>query len=150
MAKQKYKSRQGQKYNDPNVTLAILVVAALVLYFAAISIPIGDKKDVYIDFTVQKELTGSPKLIQVSAHVQPATLLESPEFMGAIWGLQAGDVSVSANTMAVTKIIKIGDVTSGLDARKRLVLKSIPMTEKQVTLSLYEGTTIRETKVINI
>lgn len=139
-----------QKYTDPNVTLVILVVAALILYFAAIVVPIGDKKDVYIDFTVQKELTGSPKLIQVSARVQPATPMESPEFMGAIFGLQAGDVSVSATTTTVSKIIKIGDVTSGLDAKKRIVLKNVPPTEKQATLTLYEGTTVRETKVINI
>jgi len=139
-----------QTYSDPNVNLAILVVAALVLYFAVITIPIGDKKDVYIDFTVQKELTGSPKLIQVSARVQPATAIEAPEFMGALWGLQAGDVSVSANTKSVSKIIKMGDVTSGFDVKKRIVLKNVPPTEKQVTLTLYEGTTVRETKVINI
>ena len=139
-----------QKYSDPNVNLAILVVAALVLYFAVITIPIGDKKDVYIDFTVQKELTGSPKLIQVSARVQPATAIEAPEFMGAIFGLQAGDVSVSATTISVSKIIKMGDVTSGFDVKKRIVLKNVPPTEKQVTLTLYEGTTVRETKVINI
>ncbi len=139
-----------QTYSDPNVNLAILVVAALVLYFAVITIPTGDKKDVYIDFTVQKELTGSPKLIQVSARVQPSTLIESPEFMGALWGLQAGDVSVSANTKTVNKIVKMGDVTSGFDAKKRIVLKNVPPTEKQVTLTLYEGTTLRETKVINI
>ena len=139
-----------QKYNDPNVNLAILVVAALVLYFVTVTIPIGDKKDVYIDFTVQKELTGSPKLIQVSARVQPATAIEAPEFMGALWGLQAGDVSVSANTKSVSKIIKMGDVTSGFDVKKRIVLKNVPPTEKQVTLTLNEGTTVRETKVINI
>lgn len=139
-----------QKYTDPNVTLTILVVAALILYFAAIVIPIGDKNDVYIDFTVQKELTGSPKLIQVTARVQPSTLTEAPEFMGAIFGLQAGDVSVSAETLTVKKLIKIGDVTSGLDAKKRIILKNVPLTEKQVTLTLYEGTTLRETKVINL
>lgn len=139
-----------QTYSDPNVNLAILVVAALVLYFAVITIPIGDKKDVYIDFTVQKELTGSPKLIQVSARVQPSTLIEAPEFMGALWGLQAGDVSVSANTATVSKIVKMGDVTSGFDAKKRIVLKNVPPTEMKVTLSLHEGTTLRETKVINI
>jgi len=139
-----------QKYSDPNVTLAILVVAALVLYFAAITIPIGDKKDVYIDFTVQKELTSSPKLIQVTAHVQPSTLIEAPEFMGAVWGLQAGDVSVSATTTTVSKIIKMGDVSTGFDVRKRIVLKNVPPTETKVTLSLHEGTILRETKVINI
>jgi len=139
-----------QKYTDPNVTLAILVVAALILYFAAITVPIGDKKDVYIDFTVQKELTSSPKLIQVSARVQPATLMEAPEFMGSIFGLQAGDVSVTAKTETVSKIVKIGDVTSGFDVKKRIVLKNVPSKETKVTLSLHEGTTLRETKVINI
>lgn len=139
-----------QKYSDPNLNLAILVVVASILYFAAISIPMGDKKDVYIDFTVQKELTSSPKLIAVSARIQPATFMESPEFLGAIFGLQAGDVSVSANTTTISKIIKIGDVTSGFDVKKRILLKNVPPTEKRVTLTLNEGVTTRETKVILI
>jgi len=142
-----------QKYSDPNVTLAILVVVALIIFFAAITIPIGDKKDVYIDFTVQKELTSSPKLIEVTARVQPSTLMEVPEFMGAVWGLQAGDVSVSAETSMnpkVSKIVKMGDVTTGFDVKKQIVLKEVQPTEMIVTLTLYEGTEVREKKVIKI
>ncbi|MDD5453998.1 MAG: hypothetical protein PHW62_00660 [Candidatus Ratteibacteria bacterium] len=139
-----------QTYSNPNVTLAIAVLAILVLYFAAITIPFGNTKDVYIDFTVQKEILASPKLIEVTARVQPSTLWESPGFLGAIFGLQAGDVSVSAQTETVKKIIKVGDVTVAFDKQERIVLKDVPLSENKATLILYEGTTVKETKVIGI
>lgn len=143
-------SKSKDVYRDPNVELAVLSVAALILFFAAITIPVSDKKDVYIDLKIQKELTGAPKLVQVSAQVQPSTLFEVPEFMGAIWGLQAGDVSVIAKTDTVSTKKSVGDVTTGFDAPAHLILKNVPTKEAVVEIQLYEGAELRETKVIAI
>jgi hypothetical protein len=142
------KSRQVSR--DPNVELAIFVVAALILYFIAITIPVSDTKDVYIDLKVQKPLTGAPKLVQVSTRVQSSTLLEVPEFMGTIWGLQAGDVSVVAKTSTVTVKKTLGDVTMGFDTPLHLTLKNVPSKETILEIQLYESTELKETKVISI
>ncbi len=134
----------NKQQTDPNVELAILVVAALVLFFAAISIPISDKKDLYVKFTVQKELLGNPKLTQIDARVQPSTLLDVPEFIGAVWGLQAGDVSVVLRAGAQEKVVKLGDVTSGFNIQKQIFLKNVAADEGTATILLYEGQTFRQ------
>jgi hypothetical protein len=143
-------AKSKQVYRDPNVELALLVVIALTLFFVAITLPVSDKKDVYIDFAIQKGLLASPQFVDVSARVQPSTILEVPEFMGAVWGVQAGDVTVIASTTTTSKRVVIGTVTAYLDAKKRITLKSIPKSEATVKLELYEGQTLKETKVINI
>ncbi|MFA4870820.1 MAG: hypothetical protein WC623_21665 [Pedobacter sp.] len=139
---------------EPKQPIWIMFIAIIAtIYLALITIPISDKtNDVYLDMTITKPINVViPQPLEfsdVTATVKRSTFLESPN-LGCLIGC-SGTIKLTASTPSVTTTKNLDPIYITSSVSTRIVLKKVPLTEKTVTLKLFENNVVTSTKEVII
>lgn len=130
------------KPKNNNTILTGIVLAALVILLASMTIPVGDSKDVFLRVTVEKPIClpllcsdDTAKITEVTGYYSPHTLFEAPNLASLI---SSGKIRIDAEAGTAKKSVKFDTtVLKGTSNDYTLVLKDVKNLAT-ATVKLYE------------
>ena len=122
----------------------LLIISTLMLF-----VPISNKQDVVVTTTIENKILASPSIEISNAILVPNTIINLRT--ASIFDVfESGDLTVSITSGGKTTTKNIGTITSTDSKEVTLRITNIPPTTSTVIINLYEDTTLKDTKEINI
>lgn len=122
----------------------LLIISTLMLF-----VPLSDKQDVVVTTTIENKILTSPSIETSNAILVPNTIVNLRT--ASIFDVfESGDLTVSITSGGKTTTKNIGTITSTDSKEVTLRITNIPPTTSTVIINLYEDTTLKDTKEINI
>ena len=122
----------------------ILLVISMLLMFVPTS-----KKDVVVTTTIENKILLSPSIETSNAILVPNTIINLRT--ASIFDIfESGDLTVSIISGGKTVTKNIGTITETDSKEVTLRITNVPLATSKVIIKLYEDSTLKDTKEINI
>jgi len=138
--------KKTESSNRLNMIFFLLIIS--VIYTLLITVPVNNNvRDIYVDVTITKPLVGDAAFTSLNVYAQPHTVLSAPA-LGSI--ISSGTVVVMVSAPSRSTQSNIGTIYRSFSTNSRIVLKSVPINENDVTVKLYEDNTLTQTEKVTL